>query len=72
MEDTQLLVKYQDQIQEHINNEEFKDAIRKVNNVLDSSPFDLENIKNKILLLLFLGEIDKAQEFMSANKSFLS
>lgn len=43
--------------------EEFKDALRKVNNVLDSSPLDITSINNKIMLHLFLGETDKAQEF---------
>lgn len=61
LEETNLLNKYVIQVKEHIEKKEFKEALRKINSILEHSDADLPLIESKIQLLCFTGEIDKAE-----------
>lgn len=51
MEDTTLLAKYSDQLEEHIRKQEYKDALRKINNILEQSDANCYLIEKKVFLL---------------------
>lgn len=51
MEDSGLLAKYQQQVEEHVQKEEFKEALRKINNILEQSNADLRMMEMKVNVL---------------------
>jgi DnaJ family protein C protein 7 len=71
LEDTSILLKYQNNLEEHINKQEYKDALRKVNNLIENCEGDLDLIEKKIKVLCWLGSVDKAREFLVTQESYL-
>lgn len=71
MEDAGLLAKYQQQVAEHIQKEEYKDALRKINNILEQSDADLGMIEMKVSILCTIGDIEKAEQFLNLKENML-
>lgn len=51
-------------MEEHIKKQEYKDALRKINNILEQSDADCYLIEKKVFLLCVQGEIEKASHFL--------
>ena len=53
IEDTRILLKYHNSLEDNIQKKEYKDALRKITNLLDNCEGNIELIKKKIEVLVF-------------------
>ena len=71
MEDAAILLKYSKAVNEHIEKTEYKDAIRKINNLIENCKGDLNLIELKVKVSCWMGQVEKAKEFLTSQENFL-
>ncbi len=70
-EDCKILLKYKNELNEQIEAKNYKQALRKINNLLDNNGSDLELIEKKIQLLCWQGLVEKAKKYLTSIESLL-
>lgn len=71
LEDANILLKYSKAVDNHIEKIEYKDAIRKINNLLENCEGDLNLIEKKVEVLLWMGQVEKAKDFLVGQENLL-